>query len=77
MPIWEILLLILIGIVTVGIFVWIIRSDAARVRKGMADAEANGEPLPKKRPSLTLIYFVLGLAFLVVGFLTLQFHWAG
>ncbi|MEP6842155.1 MAG: hypothetical protein ABJA11_01455 [Pseudolysinimonas sp.] len=69
---WEIVLLILVGIVAVGMFVWIIRSDTARVRKGLAEAAARGEPAPKWRPPLTLVYFVIGLGFVVAGLLTLN-----
>lgn len=73
MTVTEIILLILVGLVAVGLFVWILRSDAARVRQGRADAEARGEPQPKPRPSLTLVYLVVGVAFVVAGILTIKF----
>ncbi|HEY4152067.1 MAG TPA: hypothetical protein VGM38_01980 [Pseudolysinimonas sp.] len=74
MPLTEILLLALVGLVAVGMFVWILRSDAARVRKARAEADARGEPQPKARPSLTLVYLVVGAAFVIVGILTIQIH---
>jgi len=74
MPVPEIILLTLVVLVAVGMFVWILRSDAARVRRGRSEAAERGEPQPKARPSLTLVYLVLGVVLVVVGILTLQFH---
>ncbi len=67
---WEILILALVGVVAVAVFVFVIRNDNNRVRTGTADAEAKGETV-KKRPPLGVIYFAVGIAFVVVGIFTL------
>jgi UPF0716 family protein affecting phage T7 exclusion len=67
---WEILLLVLVVVVAVAIFVVIIRNDARNVARGTADAEAKGEPV-KKRPPLGIIYFAVGICFVIVGIFTL------
>ncbi len=65
----EILLVLVIIAVAVAVFVVMIRSDAARTAKGTAEAEANGDPV-KKRPPLGVLYFGIGLAFIVFGLFT-------
>jgi len=63
---WRIPAVILIVIVATAIFVLILRANQRRVDKFAEEAQARGESLPKK-PQLGVMYFVLGLAFLVVG----------
>ena len=70
---WEILLLVLVVVVAVAIFVVILRNDARNVQRGTAEAEAKGEPV-KKRPPLGIVYFAVGIAFVIVGIFTLIGH---
>lgn len=67
---WEIIILALIVVVAVAVFVVIIRNDNTRMREGTAEAEAKGEAV-KKRPPLGVIYFAVGVCFVVVGIFTL------
>ena len=69
----EILLLAVVVVVAAAIFVVIIRNDARNVARGTAEAEAKGEPV-KKRPPLGIIYFAVGIAFVIVGIFTLIGH---
>ena len=69
----EIVLLALVVVVAVAIFVVILRNDARNVQRGTAEAEAKGEPV-KKRPPLGIIYFAVGIAFVIVGIFTLIGH---
>ena len=66
---WEIILLALVVVVAVAVFVAIIRNDARNVQRGTAEAEAKGETV-KKRPPLGIIYFAVGIAFVIVGLFT-------
>jgi len=66
----EILLLALVVVVAVAIFAVIIRNDARNVQRGTAEAEAKGETV-KKRPPLGVIYFAVGVCFVIVGVFTL------
>jgi len=66
----EILLLALVVVVAVAIFAVIIRNDARNVQRGTAEAEAKGETV-KKRPPLGVIYFAVGVCFVIVGIFTL------
>jgi len=70
---WEILILALVGVVAVAIFVVIIRNDNRNVARGTAEAEAKGEPV-KKRPPLGVVYFAVGIGFVIVGIFTLIGH---
>jgi hypothetical protein len=63
---WELLLLALVVVAAAAIFVVIIRNDARNVARGTAEAEAKGETV-KKRPPLGVIYFGVGICFLIVG----------
>jgi Ca2+/Na+ antiporter len=65
----EIVLLGLVVVVAVAIFVVIIRNDARNVQRGTAEAEAKGETV-KKRPPLGVIYFAVGICFVIVGIFT-------
>ncbi len=69
----EILLLALVVVVAVVVFAVIIRNDARNVARGTAEAEAKGETV-KKRPPLGVIYFAVGIAFVIVGIFTLIGH---
>jgi Ca2+/Na+ antiporter len=62
----EILLLGLVVAVAVAVFVVIIRNDARNVQRGTAEAEAKGETV-KKRPPLGVIYFAVGVCFVIAG----------
>jgi len=62
----EILLLGLVVVVAVAIFAVIIRNDARNVQRGTAEAEAKGETV-KKRPPLGIIYFAVGVCFVIAG----------
>jgi hypothetical protein len=66
---WEILLLLAVGVVAVVVFVVIIRNDARNTQRGAAEAAAKGDPV-KKRPPLGVIYFAVGIAFVIVGIFT-------
>ena len=66
----EILLLGLVVVVAVAIFVVIIRNDARNVQRGTAEADAKGETV-KKRPPLGVIYFAVGVCFVIVGIFTI------
>ncbi len=70
---WEILLLGLVVVVAVAIFVVIIRNDNRNVQRGTAEAEANGETV-KKRPPLGIIYFAVGVGFVIAGIFALIGH---
>ena len=67
---WELIILALIVVVAVAVFVLIIRNDARTVQRGTAEAEAKGETV-KKRPPLGIIYFAVGICFVIVGIFTL------
>jgi ABC-type Fe3+ transport system permease subunit len=69
----EIVLLAVVIVVAAAIFVVILRNDARNVQRGTAEAEAKGEPV-KKRPPLGIIYFAVGIAFVIVGIFTLIGH---
>lgn len=62
----EILLLGLVIVVAVAIFVVIIRNDARNVQRGTAEADAKGKTV-KKRPPLGIIYFAVGVCFVIAG----------
>lgn len=62
----EILLLGLVVVVAVAVFAVIIRNDARNVKRGTAEAEAKGETV-KKRPPLGVIYFAVGVCFVIAG----------
>jgi hypothetical protein len=62
----EIVLLGLVVVVAVAIFVVIIRNDARNVQRGTAEAEAKGETV-KKGPPLGVIYFAVGVCFVIAG----------
>lgn len=62
----EILLLGVVVVVAAAIFVVIIRNDARNVQRGTAEAEAEGETI-KKRPPLGIIYFAVGVCFVIAG----------
>ena len=66
----EILLLGLVVVVAAAVFVVIIRNDARNVQRGTAEAEAKGETV-KKRPPLGIIYFAVGVCFVIVGIFTI------
>jgi uncharacterized membrane protein len=66
---WEILLVVLVIVVAVTVFVVIIRNDTRAVQRGTAEAEAKGESV-KKRPPLGIIYFAVGIIFVIVGLFT-------
>ena len=67
---WEIILLVLVVVVAVAVFVVMIRNDNRNVQRGTAEAEAKGETV-KKRPPLGIIYFAVGICFVIVGIFTL------
>jgi len=70
----EIALLGLVVVVAVAIFVVIIRNDGRNVQRGTAEAEAKGETV-KKRPPLGIIYFAVGVCFVIAGiFAIVQQH---
>jgi len=62
----EIVLLGLVVVVAVAIFVVIIRNDGRNVQRGTAEAEAKGETV-KRRPPLGIIYFAVGVCFVIAG----------
>jgi Ca2+/Na+ antiporter len=66
----QIFAVVAVLLVAAAVFVLIIRADTGRVRRGEAEAEAKGEEF-KKSPPLGLIYFGVGVAFVVVGIFTL------
>ncbi|MEO6532155.1 MAG: hypothetical protein ABIO06_01125 [Pseudolysinimonas sp.] len=70
---WEILILALVVLVAAGVFVVMLRNDARGVQRGTAEAEAQGETV-KKRPPLGVIYFAVGVVFVVVGLFTVFGH---
>jgi CDP-diglyceride synthetase len=63
---WEIVVLGLVVVVAVAVFVAMIRNDARNVQRGTAEAEAKGETV-KKRPPLGIIYFAVGVCFVIAG----------
>jgi large-conductance mechanosensitive channel len=63
---WRIGAVILIVIVATIVFVMILRTNQQRTDKNREEAVARGET-ERKSPNLTLLYFVIGGAFLVVG----------
>lgn len=63
---WRIPAVILIVVVATAIFVAILRSNQSRTDKNREEAVARGET-ERKSPNLTVLYFVVGGAFLVVG----------
>lgn len=63
---WELVVLALVVVVAVAVFVVMIRNDARNVQRGTAEAEAKGETV-KKRPPLGVIYFAVGVCFVVAG----------
>jgi Ca2+/Na+ antiporter len=67
----EILLLVAVLVVALVVFVVIIRNDARNAERGTAEAEAKGEPVTK-RPPLGVIYFAVGIAFVIVGIFTVM-----
>ncbi|MEO6116302.1 MAG: hypothetical protein ABIP33_07955 [Pseudolysinimonas sp.] len=69
----ELGLVALVVIVAVAVFVVIIRNDARNVQRGAAEAEAQGETV-KKRPPLGILYFGVGVAFVIVGLFTVLGH---
>lgn len=70
MNVTQVLVVAVVVLVAAAVFLFIIRADTARVRRGEAEAEAKGETF-KKTPPLGLIYFGVGVAFVVVGLVTL------
>lgn len=58
--------IIVIILVATAIFVVILRSNQRRIDEGRAQAVERGETV-RKSPNLTLLYFAVGGAFLVVG----------
>ena len=70
----EIVLLAVVVVVAVAVFVVIIRNDNRNVARGTAEAEAKGETV-KKRPPLGVIYFAVGVLFVIAGiFAIVQQH---
>lgn len=67
----EIILIAVVVVAAAGIFLAIIRNDNRNVQRGTAEAEANGEPV-KKRPPLGIIYFAVGILFVIVGVFTVM-----
>ncbi len=63
---WRILAIILVIAVATAIFVVILRSNQRRIDEGRAEAVERGETV-RKSPNLTLLYFAVGGAFLVIG----------
>ncbi len=63
---WRIPAVLLIIAVATVIFVVILRSNRARDERGHAEAEARGETI-RKTTNLTVLYLVVGAAFLVAG----------
>jgi hypothetical protein len=66
----EIILLAAVVVAAAGIFFAILRNDNRNVQRGTAEAEAQGEPV-KKRPPLGILYFAVGIIFVIVGIFTL------
>jgi large-conductance mechanosensitive channel len=58
-------------IVATAIFVVIIRANRARDDKGRGEAHERGETVTPRKFNPTLVYFLLGLAFVAVGLVTL------
>ena len=65
----EVILIAVVVVVAAAIFLAIIRNDNRSVARGTADAEAKGETV-KKRPPLGIIYFAVGIIFVIVGVFT-------
>ena len=63
---WRIPTVILVIVVATAILVVILRSNQRRTDRNRAEAVARGET-NRKSPNLTLAYFVVGGAFLIVG----------
>lgn len=60
-------LIIAIALVATVIFVLILRSNRARDERGRAEAAERGETVAPRKVSPTVIYLVLGLAFVAIG----------
>lgn len=60
-------IIILIVLVATAIFVVILRANRTRDDRGRAAAAARGETVPARKFSPTIVYFVVGLGFVVVG----------
>lgn len=60
-------LIILVVLVATAIFVVLLRTNRARDQKGREEAEARGETVAPRKVSPTLLYFVLGVVFVIVG----------
>jgi large-conductance mechanosensitive channel len=63
---WRILAVIAVVVVATAIFVVILRSNQRRTDENREAAVARGET-ERKSPNLTVLYFLVGGAFLVVG----------
>lgn len=64
---WRLGAIVLVIAVATVIFVLILRANRRRDQRGRAEAEARGEDVSRKGPNLTVLYLLVGAAFLVVG----------
>lgn len=58
-------------VVATAIFVVIIRANRARDDKGRGQAMERGETVAPRKFNPTIVYLLLGLAFVVVGLVTM------
>jgi len=63
---WRILAVVLVIVVATAIFVVILRTNQRRTDENREAAVERGETL-RKSPNLTVLYLLVGGAFLVVG----------